>query len=79
MLAFRVIFFLSYFNMMFFIQHPISFIFVTKMGRHFEFPTFMHMADLALFISSFILGIWIYDSVLSGLPDENTSSKFDYA
>ena len=76
--SFKVIMIMCYFNMMFFIQHFISFTFVTKMGRHFEFPTFMHLADLTMFVSSSVLIIWINQDVIGGIPDEDSSTKKDY-
>ena len=76
--SFKAILYFSYLNMMFFIQHFISFIFITKMDRKFDFPTFIQFADLCLFVSSLILVLWIQLSVLPGLPDVDKETKGEY-
>ena len=48
------------------------------MGRAFDFPTFMQFADLCLFVSSWILAVWIQTQLLDGLPDESKVSREEY-
>ena len=63
-------------NMMFLIQHSITFIFVKKMGRFFEFPTFIQITDVSMFASSFYLTLWIQTTFKNGLSTaEDISEK----
>ncbi len=74
-IVFRIIQVLSLLNFMFFIQHFITFIFVNKMGRYFDFPTFTQIADAMLFGSSFILFFWISTNLKEGVASAQAESE----
>mmetsp|Transcript_13351 Transcript_13351/g.20857 ORF Transcript_13351/g.20857 Transcript_13351/m.20857 type:complete len:179 (-) Transcript_13351:2189-2725(-) len=73
-LLFEIIQILSLLNFMFFIQHLITFIFVNKMGRYFDFPTFTQLADALLFGSSVILFFWVSANIKEGVDTARAES-----
>jgi hypothetical protein len=58
-----IILILNYLNMMFFISQVTKIIFLNKIGRRANFPTFGFMTDTLLTISSFMTIKWILYSV----------------
>jgi hypothetical protein len=55
----NVIQWLCIFNLTFFLQQIVSFLFTKKMNRFYYFPSLFHLSDLTLFISSLYIVFWI--------------------
>tara|TARA_B110000285_G_C15059892_1_gene581754 strand:+ start:876 stop:1217 length:342 start_codon:yes stop_codon:yes gene_type:complete len=53
--VFHIINYVCYANMLYIVQIAMSFIFLKRMGRNFDFPTLTQALDVAQFISSLIL------------------------
>ena len=64
--VFNVINYVCYANMLYIVQMGMSFIFLKKMGRNFDFPTVTQALDIIQFISSLILIQWVTSNLDQG-------------
>ena len=67
--AFQMIYYLCFFNLMFFITQILQMIFLKKLDRVFAFPTISFFSDLILFVCSIITINWILNNINKDLAD----------
>ena len=75
--AMKILVYMCYMNMMFFIQNFISLIYIKKMGRFFDFPNFVQVCDLALFISSITMVLWFAQNINTMVASEMSQAQFE--
>lgn len=67
--SFNIIKYLSILNLAFLLQHIVSFIFIKKLGRFYQFPVLLHFTDSILLVSSLITIDWV-QGLSKGLTTE---------
>lgn len=77
--VFNAINYVCYANMLYIVQMGMSFIFLKKMGRNFDFPTLTQALDLAQLISSLILIQWVTSNLDKGkrVSSEESQAEFE--
>ena len=73
--AFSIIEILSYFNLTFFVQHLVTFVFTKRMGRFYEFPSVLHFTDVILFCCSVVTISWINANIKNDIGTDETLSQ----